>query len=293
MKRTLKKIKELNAEKKFIKKISLFFAISAFAYIATVAYEYYLDEKAINDRVLNVKKHIAEKKVQRFDNVESKIFDLSKEDDEIQIIDLEDLSNNQGVNKISVLEKEIAELKLQIEQLNNFNYSNSLIIAYVHLRQKMFSYSGENVSYYEELKNFEILSQNDEFLQDRIRHLQTILRRSISHETLLNRFEITADRIVSNKEVVADSDFLKKVKANLLKIIIIRKVDEKNQETIDGKLAFAFNNLRNHDYMTANRVLLSMDNEYKIIAAGFIMDLNYMIALQRIDNEILNYLQNK
>ena len=48
----------------------------------------------------------------------------------------------------------------------------------------------------------------------------------------------------------------------------------------------------NQNYNQVNRTLLSMDNKYRIIAESFLMDLNYMIALKRIDSEILAYLSN-
>ncbi|MBL6664240.1 MAG: hypothetical protein ISQ34_00155 [Rickettsiales bacterium] len=296
MKKMLKRIKELNIEKKFAKKIFFLFALAAIFYMAIYGHEYYQDKKAINERVLVIKEQIAKKKVAKFDNVESKIFDLSEDDSEVKIIDLEDLSNNKNQDKIieedkmTNLEKEIADLKLKYEQLHNQNLKTATIISYVHLRQKIFSNSK---NFYEELKNFDLLSQDDVFLREKLAHLKSHLRGRVSQEELITRFEQIADKIAANKEIIADSNFLKKVKENLFKLIIIRRIDSPNENNIDGQLVLISRSLQHYDYHKANRMLLAMDNEYKIIAAPLIMDLNFMIALQRIDNEILNYLNKQ
>jgi len=305
MKEVLKKLKieELKKEKKFLGKVCLFFLIAILLYSCFHGYNYYLDFKGSNDQIAKIKKGIAKKQVEKFDNIETKIFDLSEEEDEIEVSDLEDISDYQGedqdntdinidIDRISTLEKEVADLKLRIEQISDSGRKTALVISYVHLRQKVFSYFDNDFSYYEELKNFEILSMEDEFFKNRIGYLKSIIRRKISHESLVKRFDDLADRFASSKEFEEDSELLSKIKTNLLKIIVIRKVGEKNKSTIDGKVVLINRYLKNQDYMRANRLLLSMDNRYRILAGAFLMDLNHMIALQRLDGEILNYLSN-
>jgi len=291
------KIEELKKEKSFLGKICVFFLISVLSYATFYGYSYYLDQKSSNDRILHIKQNIAKNKVEKFDNVETKIFDLNDENKEIIVTELEDISGyevkeNINSDRISSLENEVAELKLKVEQVSKISGQSALIISYVHLRQKIFSHYNNDFSYYEELKNFDILSDGDEFLKLRINHLKSILRSRVTHESLVERFDYVADKFVSYKEFEGDSDFLNKIKTNLLKIIVIRKVGETDHNTLDGKVALIIRSLKNQDYIRANRILLGMENKYRIIAGGYLMDLNHMIALKRVDNEILNYLSN-
>ena len=199
MKKALKKLKieELKGEKKFLGRICLFFLISILAYAGLHGYNYYLDIKETNYVSAKIKQNIAKKKVEKFDNIETKIFDLSEEEDGIKIAELEDISGYEKVDKeekididrIAALEKEVADLKLRIEQISDSGKQSALVISYIRLRHKVFSYFDNDFSHYEELKNFELLSSQDEFLQSKLGHLKSIIRRKISHESLIEKFD--------------------------------------------------------------------------------------------------------
>lgn len=299
MKKMLKKLKieELKKEKKFLGRICLFFLLATLSYAIFYSYSLYLDKYVISKEISHIKENIAKKKVGKFDNIETKIFDLRNYNQEIKASETKELNTYSGQKipdsqRIEFLENEVYELKKRLEQISDLNGQTALIISYIYLRQKIFSHFDNDLSYYEELKNFEILSEGDEFLNSHTDHLKSILRKKITQEYLIETFDNVADKFASSKEFEGDSNLLNKIKENLLKIIVIRKVSEKNYDSVDGKVSRVIKDLKNQNYNQVNRTLLSMDNKYRIIAESFLMDLNYMIALKRIDSEILAYLSN-
>lgn len=297
MKRTLKRIKQLQSEKKFLRKIFLFFLLATFSYAGLYGYEHYLDSKSINEQIAHIKENIAKNKVAKFDNVEEKIFDLGQ-DNEIKIVDLEDLTqekkkaSNPGADRITALEKEVASLKVRVEEISHLNRKSAIILSYVRLRNKIFAHFDSEDSYLEELQNFDLLSRNDPFLAKRFRILTSHLRYHPTQESLIDEFEKLADQFSTQREFNSESKLLNKIKSNLSKVIVIRKIDQSDSNIIDSKIVTIMENLKNQNYIRANHMILSLDNKYRIISGPFLMKLNHMIALRRADSEIMNYLLN-
>lgn len=302
------KLDRVKKEKKFLIRISLFFIISFLAYSLIHTFQDYF---RLEDSLNKQNQKIAKIKVKKFDNIEAKIFDLNPDNkDEVKIVDLEDLTNydskqqpesqddiSQDItnndDKINQLEEEINLLKEQIQEIKQSSKHNATLISYVYLRQKIFANANNNMSFYEELKNFELLALKDQFLVTKLDRLKSILRYPLGHQYLITQFDVLIDNLIANKPLTTNKKLLDKIYQNLQKVILVRKINNTKKDSIDNQILKLQQALNKRQYVKANHILLAMDNNYKIIASAFIMDLNHLIAFERIDNEILNYLATK
>jgi len=83
-----------------------------------------------------------------------------------------------------------------------------------------------------------------------------------------------------------------KIKYNLSKIIVIRKIDNEDVSTIDGAVLKIENLLRNKKYQEALDNLLLLDQWYHEIIKDFLDLLSVSIEVRKIDQDILNYIKN-
>ena len=85
---------------------------------------------------------------------------------------------------------------------------------------------------------------------------------------------------------------VKKINKKIAKIIIIRRTLTNNSEDIDDKIIAIENFLKNENYQEALGVILGLDQGYNEVFKDFLENLNASLEVQKIDQEILNYLKS-
>ncbi len=257
--------------------------------------------------IKQAKRHNAQAEVGKFDNVESEIFDLS-EDAKNGVITqdhraLSDMAlsevQEKGAEFIYKMllknQEQINELKQQSQVLNAefTKYKNQeklvkIIIAYVDFRQKLVS--GE--SYDDALKNFEMLTVFDRNLQDKNAQLRVVLKNFSTSEKLQKDFAALIPEIIAMKNNSDSNNFLSQVRRNISKLVMIRRVDGKNPEDVDGVIVKTEKLLHDEKYPEALGALLGLDQKYHEILVNFLNELNAAAEVKKLDQEILSYLKN-
>ena len=248
--------------------------------------------------------------VLKYNDIQNEIFDLSEEyktdPSEQDPSGLADFSGNEIHEKDSDFvfrsllknQLQINDLKAKFQILNDefLKYKNhekivKIIFAYVDLRQRIFSDS-ENKNYKESLKNFEILASVDDVkLQEFASKLAVLLENFSTQKELSEKFnEIIPQLIVTNK-VGKDDSLLAKIRHNIAKLIVIRRIDGRNNNEIDASIVKIEKFLKQENYQETLNVLLALDPIYHNILADFLSSLNNSLEIQKIDQEILSYLK--
>ena len=319
MKQILKKItiERLKKEKSFLVKICIFFIISTLLYSAFNIYSYYYDLNKIilenDEKTLRLQEQIvnkkAKKKVKKEANNKNKetheIFDLSQGQDNEDIqgnnineFEIDDLEKNESNPKIiDALIRKIEELssKLVLLERKLENYSkkdNKILVSYVKLRQKIFLPSDNDYYLYEELKDFEFLATDNEFLLPRIKNLKNIIKNKVSHKKLINKFEVIERKLISNKEFSNNSKVLNKLYEFLSRYIVIKKIKNANTNSVDEKIILIKASLSKKDYKKVRDLIESVDYSKDKLISDFIFDIKDIILVKNIDQEILNYFLN-
>jgi preprotein translocase subunit SecG len=288
---------EIVAKKRqtFLTKIVVILALIFFGYLG---FKYF---QASN------KKTEAKKEVEKYSNIDGEIFDLSG-DHEAQKSD----SDHHGLDDMTITELkekgaefiyqmllknqlQINDLKEQIQTLQSefLKYKNrekiaKIILVYVDLRQEIFAAKPHDFS----LKNFEMLTISDEILQSKIANLKSLLPTFVAQEKLQKSFANLIPELIVTKNNKPDSGLVAKIRRNVSKLIIIRKIGEKDNGDVDSKISRTEKFLREENYQEALNSLLSLDQNYHEIIKDFLDELTIAIEVQKIDQEILNYLKN-
>lgn len=286
---------DANASKKkqfFLVKIVVSFALIFFGYFG---FKYW--------QISVAKKSQAKSQIEKFDNVESEIFDLADEyKNHSGANDLSDMTMNELKEKgaefvyqmllknqvqIEDLRIQIQELKSEILKYKNQEKIGKMIFTYVDLRQNIFSgKSGE-----EELKTFELLISSDEILQNKITKLKPLLANFSHQERLITAFSDLIPELVITKDHNPNPNLVAKIRRNLSKLIIVRRIDGKNPNNIDGIIVKIEKSLQAENYQEAFNQALSLDQNYHEILKEFLDSLSVAVEVQKIDQEILNYLK--
>lgn len=248
------------------------------------------------------KKILAQHEAQKFDNVESEIFDLSGHHEaakdanlaETNIDELREkgaefiyhlLLKNQA--QITDLNTQLQTVRGELTKYKNQERIGKMILVYVELRQEIFAgKSSENA-----LKNFEILAALDPALQSKVEKLKTTLPSFFNQEKLRKSFSLLIPDLIITKNNHPNANLFSKIRHNISKLVIIRKIDGKNTGEIDATIVHIEQFLKDQNYQEAMNSLLSLDQNYHEIIATFLNDLSIAIEVQKIDQEILNYLQ--
>lgn len=237
--------------------------------------------------------------IQKLDNVETEIFDVKGADshDQIEEITQNELSEKGAEFIYQTLlrnQSQILDLKEQIKVLNDefTKYKNheklaKIIFVYLDLRQKFFSGS----SYKNELKSFEMTSINDVQLQDKISKLSSLLQNFQSSQSLSKSFVLLIPEIIATKNHDPNGNLIEKIRHNLSKMITIRKIGG-DAEDIDLIVSDTEKFLKNEEYQHALDGLVSLDQRYHKTLSGFLVDLTNSLEVQKLDQEILNYLKS-
>ncbi|MDX2083171.1 MAG: hypothetical protein SFV53_04205 [Rickettsiales bacterium] len=254
-----------------------------------------------------LKKESDAAKITELDNLENEIFDLSQEykkDKDSGNID--DFSLNEIKGKgIEFIYRTLLKNQLQINDLKEQNqtlrdeflkYKNQqklakIIFAYVELRQKIFTDETYQENYLDDLQNFEMLTLSDQNLQDKLSQLKPLLKNFSGAKNLNENFTKLIPEIIVTKNNSASVDLVSKIRRNIAKLIIIRRIDGKNPNDVDGIVARAEKFLQQENYQEAFNALLALDQNYHAILVEFLDQLNTAIEIKKIDAEILSYLK--
>lgn len=191
--------------------------------------------------------------------------------------------------KIDDLYTQIQNLKNEVTKYRNQEKIGKMIVIYVDLRDKIFA--GKN--YTSEMKSFEILSASDEVLSAKLNKLKPALTNFAVREHLEKDFADLIPEIVFNKKKNLGSEsFLDKVRRNISRLVVIRRVDSKNPQDVDAVVVRIEKSLKQENYQEALSAALSLDQNYHAILKSFLDELSSALEVQQTDQEILNYLKS-
>jgi len=285
-------IKKDKKKQSFLTKFVIILSLIFFSYLGLKYWQIKQEQKA-QARAENSK----------LDNVDSEIFDLSDEYKKSQEQELPDLTVNELREKgaefiyqmllknqvqINDLRDQVQGLKGEILKYKNQEKIGRMIFAYVGLRQD-FS-SGE--PHEEALKNFEMLVTFDEVLSAKVAKLRSLLPNHLNQKELIRTFSDLIPELIATKTYDPNAGIISKIRYNISKLIVIRKIDETNSKDVDGIIAKTEKLLHEERYQEALNSLLSLDQRYNQILTEFLNDLNVASEVQKIDREILNYLKS-
>jgi hypothetical protein len=191
--------------------------------------------------------------------------------------------------KIEDLSAQLQALKSEVLKYRSQEKLGKMILVYVDLREKILS---EKVCS-EEMKSFEILSASDEVLTAKIAKLKPLLLSFASQKKLEKNFaEIIPELIINKKNSVANESLIAKIQRNISRLIVLRRIDEKNPQEIDAIVVRIEKLLKQENYSDAFSAALSLPADYNPILKNFLDELHASLEVKQIDQEILNYLKS-
>lgn len=194
----------------------------------------------------------------------------------------------------------IEELKAHFhyldEELVKIKHSNSLgkiLISYISLREQIFFNGDKGIgTYIDNLKNFEILiGINNQELNSKIEALKVLLPSLKSQKELSKEFDNLIPELIIAKRVGDKDDLASKIRYNLSKMVVIRRLNDKSPEQIDGVISRIERLIKRQDYRGALNRIRSLSPIYGNILVNFANDLEVALRVQKIDNEVLSYLK--
>ncbi len=280
----------------FLLKTALIFSVLAFGYLG---FRYLVFQSA--------KKLESQKELQKFDNIESEIFDLSIPADDSEngsgVHDFSDMAVNDLREKgaefvyqmllknqvqISVLSKKIENLDEEIVKYKNQQRISRMILLYIDLRTEIFS----KKPFEKTIESFELVAINDSILASKIAALKESAKKFNSQDELKNEFSQIIPKLIIAKKTDNEGGFWAKIKAKISQIIIIRQLNSENPAEIDSRIVKIEKLLTEEKYQEALTELLSFEQKYHEITSEFLDHLSAAIEIRSIDNEILNHLKS-
>lgn len=191
--------------------------------------------------------------------------------------------------KIEDLYSQIHALRGELTKYRSQEKIAKIIVNYVDLRNKIFA--GKN--YTHELQSFEIIGSSDEVLVNKTSKLKSALTDFTTKEKLEHHFADLIPELILNKKIGNDSETLfQKVRRNISRLIVIRRIDEKNPQEIDAIIVRIEKMLKQENYQDALGAALSLDPNYHPILKEFLEELASALEIQQVDQEIMNYLKS-
>jgi len=245
-------------------------------------------------------------------------FNKNENEKDDSILDISDEYKNDPENETTVHDLNISEIKekgaefvyqlliknqVQIEDINNQlrNFKgdfvklksqeklNKLVINYVELREKLFN--GENCK--TEIDSYDLLSMSDEFLHNKFLIIKENHDLLIDHQKLLESFKSIAGELIVNENYdEKQANLIEKLRHNLKKLVVVRKLKNLDPAHIEGLVNQAELALSKKNYQEALDKILSLDKSYFKIVQKFLEDLSIMIETQNADKEIIKYLKS-
>ena len=115
----------------------------------------------------------------------------------------------------------------------------------------------------------------------------------LSHEQLTKNFNVIVKELIVNENFNEETaDFISKLQHNFKKLIIVRKITNPLQNTLEHKISNIENLLYQKNYSTALTELLALDKMYFPIIEKFLEDLGLIIEIHNADQDIVRYLKS-
>ena len=244
---------------------------------------------------------------EKFNNLDSDIFDLSQDLNEqtldeghgigdFNIADLKEknaefiyqlLIKNQV--QIEDLRKQNREFKNEFAKYKSYEKFNKMVITYAMFRDKLFS--GKDIK--NDLQNLELICAFDENIQGKITKLKSHIGNFLNQKQLENNLKNLIPQLKAIDNLSdQDNGWLNIINQKIAKIIVIRRTVSNSSGDIDDKILSIENYLKSENYQEALTVILSLDQNYNEVFRNFLENLNASLEVQKIDNEILNYLKS-
>jgi len=312
----LNQVNKTNSELRNIKKQFLLIKILSLIVVGVFVYfgyRYYQIREAV--------KNSAKTEVGKFDNIENEIFDLSEEykaqGEDHDPSGLATLSTNEMEERgaefvyqsllknqlqINDLKTQVQSVKDEFSKYKNREKITKIIFSYIDLRQKIFANNevsinetnDENVitGYEDSLKNFEMLVvlDNDK-LQENAVKLRPLLEKFVNQKSLIKEFDGLIPNLIIAKGGNVDGSVISRIRNNIAKLIIIRRIDGKKPQEIDATIVKIEKLLQEQNYQEALNNLVALDPLYHSVIVNFLDKLNVALEVQKIDQEILSYLK--
>jgi len=291
MSETIKLVKKKSS---FLTKIIIIFAIIFAGYVG-LRYWKFKAMQRLNSQT----------ETSKFNSIESEIFDLSSDDknhddtfDDSKLSDITLTELKEGgaefiyqlllKNQVQIgdLKTDIQGLKTEFAKYKSQEKAGKIIFTYVDLRQRF--YAGQNFS--ETLKSLETLAVLDKNLQTKITLLKPNLEKFHGSKVLLQNFTKLIPDLIASKTNDPNSSLVKKIRHNLSKLVVIRKLDS-NTQSVDGIIRTTEEFLQNEDFISALDSFILLDPSYQEISLEFLETLKSAAEIQKIDQEILLYLR--
>jgi hypothetical protein len=189
--------------------------------------------------------------------------------------------------QIENLARKVTNLKAELNNYRSQEKTIKIIFSYSDLRQKIFL--GQNYNF--ELKNFDLLIVNDANLQPKGEMLKEVLKDFKSTSDLITDFKELIPAIIASKNTNPEASLFQKIRYNLLKLVIIRRINHPEIQDIDGILLRSEELIKKEAFAEALTLLASIPNSNYNILEQFLVNLNAANEVQKIDLEILAYLK--
>lgn len=194
--------------------------------------------------------------------------------------------------QINSLQQEIASLRNEFTNYKNSEKSIQIIFSYIELREKLFKKNFLDLDFQKSFENFDVITKNDNFLSERVNKLRVSLSSIKTHIEIMQMFEKLIPEIIATKKFDKKDGWFNDFRHYLAKIIVIRKIDDKNLSDVDGIISSTEQLLKKENYNEALNVFIKIDEKYSQISQDFMSTLKDSAEIQKIDQEIFLYLKN-
>lgn len=191
--------------------------------------------------------------------------------------------------KIEDLYTQLNSLKTEVLKYRSQEKLGKMILIYVDLRDKIFA----DKNYSEEMKSFEIISSSNEVLAAKITKLKPALAHFSTQKELEESFnELIPELIINKNNNAANESLIEKIRRNISRLVVLRRIDEKNPAEVDAIVVRIEKLLKQENYQDALSATLSLPQNHHEILKNFLDELHAAIEVRQIDQEIMNYLKS-
>lgn len=231
----------------------------------------------------------------QFANIEAKIYDTSNSAPN-QTAENPTKFDNEVLLKqqvaITELQKNYNDLKLEVTKLQHQNQLPKMILGFISLRDDF----DQGKNYQEDLQKFELLCGHDLALTNKVVKLKSLLKNPIkTNQEISIEFSALIPQIIAEKTLLnSNQNWQNKLKAQIAKLIVIRRVDgkvEKPGQDVDLMVLQTEKAINNQQYDQALQMIAALNNDYQTIFTKLIPDLQNVSQLQQISSDIYSYLQ--
>ena len=194
--------------------------------------------------------------------------------------------------QINALQDEIANLRNEFTNYKNSEKSIQIIFSYIELREQLFKKNFSDLDFQKSFENFDAITRNDSFISERVNKLRVSLLNIKTQTEILQMFEKLIPEIIATKKFDKKDGWFNNFRHYLAKIIVVRKIDDKNLSDIDGIISSTEQMLKKENYNEALNIFIKIDEKYSQISQEFISTLKESSEIQKIDKEIFLHLKN-